>query len=288
MRWRPGAGRGQVEDLRGRGGVGGIPLPIGAGGGLGLVGLIVYLLVNALGGGGGFDIPQLDPYAPAAPPPRAGNAPDPDAKQVEFVRFVVGHVQQTWAAEFDRSGQAYEPTQLVLFSRGTNTGCGAASSATGPFYCPVDRRVYLDLSFFRELAQRFGAPGDFAQAYVIAHEFGHHVQNITGIFESVSREQQSNADAANELSIRLELQADCLAGVWGFGAQQQNLLEPGDVEEGLAAAAAVGDDRIQRQAPGRVDQESWTHGSSAQRVNWFRRGFENGDPGACDTFSGDL
>ena len=182
----------------------------------------------------------------------------------------------------------YEPTKLVLFTEATTSGCGAASSATGPFYCPADRKVYLDLGFFRELRSRFGAPGDFAQAYVIAHEFGHHVQNVLGISDDVHRGQQENADEANELSIRLELQADCLAGVWAYSAYRERLLESGDLEEGLAAAAAVGDDRIQRQATGRIDRESWTHGSSQQRVTWFREGYETGDVNACDTFERDI
>jgi hypothetical protein len=172
----------------------------------------------------------------------------------------------------------------VLFTQSTTSGCGPASAATGPFYCPADRKVYLDLGFFAELRSRFGAPGDFAQAYVVAHEFGHHVQTITGVEPQVRRLQQRNPDAANELSVRMELQADCLAGVWAHSAY--DTLEPGDVQEALGAAAAVGDDRIQRTTTGRVDPESFTHGSSAQRQEWLSRGFESGDMGDCDTFSG--
>jgi uncharacterized protein len=174
----------------------------------------------------------------------------------------------------------------VLFRDAVRSGCGTASAQTGPFYCPADQKVYVDLSFFDELDQRFGAPGDFAQAYVLAHEIGHHVQTLLGVSGKVRQAQQSNPRQANELSVRMELQADCLAGVWGKSTQQRGVLESGDVEEGLAAAASVGDDRIQRQARGTVNPESFTHGSSEQRMQWFRRGFSSGDVGSCDTFSG--
>jgi predicted metalloprotease len=216
------------------------------------------------------------------------DAPDPDAELVEFVGFVVDDVQDSWARLFTEAGQRYQPTTLRLFTGGINTGCGGASSATGPFYCPLDRHVYLDLGFFRELRDRFGAPGDFAQAYVIAHEFGHHVQNLLGIADDVRRGQQEHPDEANELSVRLELQADCLAGVWAHSAYQEGLLESGDLEEGLDAAASVGDDRIQGQAGREVDPDSFTHGSSEQRVTWFRRGYESGDLNSCNTFKGDV
>src|SRR5512133_988499 len=221
----------------------GIPIGVG-GGGLGLVVLIAFVLLNALsGGGGGASIdPRLDPFPQAAPATGTQQGPDPDATLKDFVAFVVNDVQKHWQQEFQRAGKTYEPTKLVLFTDAVSTGCGGASSATGPFYCPVDRKVYLDLGFLRELRSRFGAPGDFAQAYVIAHEFGHHVQKLTGIMDDVQKEQQSHPDQENELSIRLELQADCLAGVWGHSAAQQDLLDPGDLEEGLRAAAAVGDD----------------------------------------------
>jgi predicted metalloprotease len=212
-------------------------------------------------------------------------APPADDEQAQFVQFVVGNVQDTWRQIFADAGQTYEPTKLYLFEQGVSTGCGTAASAVGPFYCPADRRVYLDLTFFRELQQRFGAPGDFAQAYVIAHEFGHHVQNILGISDDVRRGQQENPDEANELSIRLELQADCFAGVWGYSTYERRILETGDLEEGLAAAAAIGDDRIQREATGTVSPDTWTHGSSEQRVEWFSRGFESGSAESCDTFA---
>jgi predicted metalloprotease len=180
----------------------------------------------------------------------------------------------------------YDPPKLVLFSGTVQSGCGAAQSATGPFYCPADQKVYLDLSFFSELSQRFGAPGDFARAYVIAHEVGHHVQNLLGISEQVQQQQaRSGEEGANALSVRLELQADCLAGVWAAHAKQErDFIESGDIEEALKAASAIGDDRLQEQTRGYVVPESFTHGSSAQRVEWFRRGLESGDPGSCDTF----
>ena len=268
----------------------GIPIGVG-GGGVGLVVLIAFVLLNALsgGGGGGASIdPRLDPFPQAAPATGTRQGPDPDATLKDFVGFVVDDVQKHWQQEFQRANKTYQPTKLVLFTGGVSTGCGSASSATGPFYCPVDQKVYLDLDFFRELRSRFGAPGDFAQAYVIAHEFGHHVQNITGISDEVRSAQQRSPDESNDLSVRLELQADCFAGVWGHTAYAQGQLEEGDIEEGLGAAAAVGDDRLQREATGRVDRESWTHGSSEQRTKWFRKGFDGGDPNGCNTFAGEL
>jgi predicted metalloprotease len=176
----------------------------------------------------------------------------------------------------------------VLFTGSTNSGCGPATSAVGPFYCPLDRTAYLDLDFFRDLHVRFGAPGDFARAYVIGHELAHHVQNLTGVSDEVRTRSAEEPAVANELSIRLELQADCLAGVWGHSTYERDILESGDLEEGLAAAAAIGDDRIQAQATGRIDPDTWTHGSSEQRVHWFRRGFDSGEAARCDTFSGDI
>ncbi|MBA3365804.1 MAG: zinc metallopeptidase [Actinobacteria bacterium] len=289
MRWRPGRGSGQIEDRRGSRGLG-VPVGIG-GGGLGIAGLLVYLLLSALGGGSGAAInPPLDQF-PAMPGPSGGElAPenDPDRRLKDFVAFVVDDVQDNWERVFKQSEQPYRRTTLVLFRQATTSGCGPASAATGPFYCPLDGKVYLDLEFFRELSSRFGAPGDFAQAYVIAHEFGHHVQNVLGIDDQVRKAQRSDPDEANDLSVRLELQADCFAGVWGHSAYQKRLLESGDLEEGLAAAAAVGDDRIQRTTRGRVDPEAFTHGSSEQRSRWFREGFDRGDPNACDTFKGDI
>ena len=264
-----------------------------AGGGLGIVGLIIALLFggNVLGGGGsggGFGVDTgLDPFDGTGQ--QTGNgldgAPRADDQTAEFVTFVVEDVQQHWQEQFRAAGKEYDVTTLVLFEDGVQTACGAASSATGPFYCPPDRKVYLDLGFFRELSTRFGAPGDFAQAYVVAHEFGHHVQNVLGTNEQVRRAQQRDPDDANELSVRLELQADCFAGVWANGIRAEGRLDPGDVEEGLGAAAAVGDDRLQRQSAGSVNPESFTHGTSAQRMKWFRTGYESGDPSSCDTFA---
>jgi predicted metalloprotease len=199
---------------------------------------------------------------------------------------VVGDVQGFWARQFRSAGSAYRPARVVAFEEVVQTGCGPASAQTGPFYCAFDRGVYLDLDFFRQLAVEFRAPGDFAQAYVIAHELGHHVQNLSGITAQVQRATAEGLAPPNVLSVRMELQADCLAGVWGHSTYERGLLESGDLREGLRAAAAVGDDRIQARARGRIDPESWTHGSSEQRVTWFARGFESGDPRACDTFSG--
>jgi predicted metalloprotease len=291
MKWRRTSGSGGVEDLRGRSsGGGGIPMGrIGGGlGGAGIAGIIIALLFTFLGGGGGFDpgsgLDQLNP-SPAATGDGVAGGPDPDADLKAFVVFVVQDVQDSWATAFQNLGQQYQPTTLRLFTSGIRTGCGVASSATGPFYCPVDQHVYLDMGFFRELRDRFGAPGDFAQAYVIAHEFGHHVQNLLGILPEVNRRQQEDPSEANALSVKLELQADCLAGVWAHSAYQRGELEQGDLEEGLTAAASVGDDRIQKAATGRIDPESFTHGTSEQRKRWFLAGFQGGDAAACNTFT---
>lgn len=275
-------------------GGGRLPIPGGMGGGiggLGIVGVIIVILVTVLGGGGGGGF-GVDPGAADAFPqaPQAsdtgfeGQAPDPDDELTQFVAFVVADVQQSWDEAFTRAGRPYEPTRLRLFTGGVNTACGQASSATGPFYCPADRFVYLDLSFFRELSERYGAPGDFAQAYVIAHEFGHHVQNLLGTLPQVNQLQRERPDDANELSVRLELQADCYAGIWARSAYDDQLLEEGDLEEGLAAAASVGDDRLQTQATGTFDRESFTHGTSEQRQRWFLVGFQDGRVDACNTF----
>jgi predicted metalloprotease len=250
----------------------------------------VIVLVLVIGSGRGFHYDDPLERMPAGGT-AAGNVRDAAAGQrslTQFLEFVVGDVQRFWAQQFRRSDLEYTPARLVLFHSGVSTACGAASAATGPFYCALDRSVYLDVGFFRVLAERFGAPGDFAQAYVIAHELGHHVQNLTGIMAQMQEAVQEEAGPPNVLSIRLELQADCLAGVWGHSTSERKLLEPGDLDEGLRAAAAVGDDRIQARITGRVDPESWTHGSSQQRRSWFLRGFTDGKPGACDTFSSAL
>jgi uncharacterized protein len=279
MRWEGRGESGNVQDRRGMGG-GGMRMGLPVGGGIG--GLVILLLVSALTGTNPLDLigGSSDPgisSEPSGPP-----ATDP---QTRFMRVVLKDTEDTWNSIFRSNGQQYEEPTLVLFSGATNTACGLGQSAMGPFYCPGDRQVYLDTSFFEELDQRFGAPGDFAQAYVIAHEIGHHVQNLLGLSERVQgARQRVSQEEGNALSVRLELQADCYAGVWGHYAAQHDLLEPGDAEEGMRAAAAIGDDRLQRQGQGRVVPESFTHGSSEQRVSWLRRGLESGRIDSCDTF----
>jgi predicted metalloprotease len=216
-------------------------------------------------------------------------SPEDSAREepmVQFMSFVLDDAQQTWKGAFEGAGSAYRPATLVLFRNGTQSACGIGQSAMGPFYCPLDEKVYLDLSFFDELHRRFGAPGDFAQAYVIAHELGHHVQHLLGTDERVRRVQQSNPGVANEMSVRLELQADCYAGVWAHSAKERDKLSLGDVEEGLGAASAIGDDRIQQRTTGHVNVDSFTHGSAKQRSEWFQRGLASGRSSACDTFAG--
>ena len=270
---------------------GGLPIGVG-GGGIGLVLLLVFLGIQMFGGGGGGgfgDIFSQVGGGPVAPQGAQGIPPesDPDRDMVEFLKFVTTDVNDNWEQYFAQTNQQYQRVPLVLFEGQENTGCGVGSSATGPFYCPADQRAYLDVGFFDELHKQFGAPGDFAAAYVVAHEVGHHIQTLTGVSERVQRESQRNQDDANELSVRQELQADCFAGVWGYSANQRGILEEGDLEEALTAATAIGDDRIQAQSGQRVNPETWTHGSGEQRVKWFRKGFETGDANQCDTFSVD-
>jgi len=224
--------------------------------------------------------------APAGPRddrPRPPQGADPDQPLVDFVKFVMKDIQDTFEAKFRADGQSYRRARLILFTRTVDTACGRSSSAIGPFYCPGDEHAYIDLSFYRELRQRFGAPGDFAQAYVLAHEMGHHLQKLMGV------EQRAQAlgrgRGRNDVSVRTELQADCFAGVWGNAAKGKNLLEAGDLEEAITAATAIGDDRLQKQAGREVNPETFTHGTSAQRVRWFRAGFEAGRFDACDTFA---
>jgi len=286
MRWTPGGRSNDVEDLRGQTGGGGGGMMLGRGMGIGgaVIALILSLVfgVNIFDSGGGSPVPQQ--AAPGAAQPPASSSPE-EEKRMQFVSFVVDDVQQTWDQLLPKvDGQQYRHAHLAVFRNAVNTGCGQAPAEVGPFYCPVDQKVYLDLSFFDELAQRFGAPGDFAQAYVIAHELGHHVQHLLGIEQRVKQMQESRPDAANQLSVALELQADCFAGVWGNSTSQRKLLEQGDIEEGLRAASAVGDDRLQAQATGTIRPDTFTHGSSAQRSQWFKRGLESGDPNSCDTF----
>jgi predicted metalloprotease len=294
MRWRQGRRSENVEDRRGAGAGSRLGMPRGGlrlgGGGLVVLLLAAWLLganplevLQLLAGGGGTGAGFPEPAElPGGGPPAPG-APDEGA---EFVSVVLADTEDTWQALFAASGASYEAPRLVLFTDLVESACGLAQSATGPFYCPRDRKVYIDLGFYRDLHERFQAPGDFAQAYVIAHEIGHHVQTLLGTSQQVSAAQQRvGGEQANALSVRLELQADCYAGVWAHHAnRERQILEMGDVEEGLTAAAAIGDDRIQRQTQGHVVPESFTHGSSAQRVEWFRRGLDSGSLEACDTF----
>jgi uncharacterized protein len=291
MRWDRGSDRGNVEDRRGVGGGGGF----GRGGGfkLGLGGIAILLILSLLtgknflailgpGGIGGALAPSggtAEPYQPTAQ----------EEELADFVTFVLNDAQSVWQQVLPRvASQQYQDAKLVLFSDTVDSGCGYAQSAMGPFYCPMDQKVYIDLGFYQELKNRFGAPGDFAQAYVLAHEVGHHVQNILGIAEQVQAARQNNPSQANALSVRMELQADCLAGIWAQTTQRRELLEAGDVEEGINAAAAVGDDRIQKQSTGYVNPEGWTHGSAKQRVAWFMQGYQSGDIKSCDTFNNEI
>ncbi|MEP7326277.1 MAG: neutral zinc metallopeptidase [Gemmatimonadota bacterium] len=281
MRWTRGGDSSNVEDRRGMGS------RMGGGMRLGLGGTVILLILSVvfkkdftsmLGSG--------DPSSAATQPgvPYQENATEKDRR--EFVTFVFNDAQTTWQQILSQKGQQYRDAKLVLFTDATDSGCGAAQSASGPFYCPEDERVYIDLGFYDELQQRFGAAGDFAQAYVIAHEVGHHIQHLLGIDDQVRTAQQRNPDDANEWSVRLELQADCFAGIWGHSTENRSMLDQGDVEEGLNAAAAIGDDRIQRMSGQSVSPESFTHGSSAQRVEWFRKGMQDARIESCNTFEG--
>jgi uncharacterized protein len=295
MRWERRSRRGDVIDARGGGMRPRSGLPIGragVGGGIGLVGLIVYVLISSLGGGGGGGIPGLDvdsgfpSEAPAAPDAQGiPAAQDPERDLRDFSAYVFSDSQDTWQSTFRRSGETYERAQLVLYRNAVSTGCGDASSAVGPFYCGADQRVYLDLSFYNDMERQLGAGGEFAWAYVIAHEVGHHVQNQLGTSSEVRRVQNENPGEANALSVRLELQADCYSGVWAKTVYDAGRLEEGDIRDAITASEAVGDDRLQSRAGGRVDPDSFTHGSSEQRARWFNEGRERGEPGACDTFS---
>ncbi len=270
----------------------GIPIPLGSLQRLGIPGIAVVvafiLFATFCQGSSGIDagVDGLGTNRGAAGADPLSPAADPDAELVDFLSFVLDDIQAEWDEIFALSGLDYQPAELVLFDQFTNSSCGGASAAVGPHYCPLDQRVYLDLGFFRQLSERFGAKGDFAQAYVLAHEIGHHVQYLLGTMQEVQKAQSSGAGDPNQLSIDLELQADCFAGVWGYSTFQRDLLESGDLQEAIDAAAAVGDDRIQETVNGRVDPENWTHGSSEQRMSWFRTGFDNGDPSECDTFDG--
>jgi uncharacterized protein len=281
MRWTPGKISQNVEDRRGEGG----GMRFGRAG-LGLGGTAILLILSLIFGRDFLG----DGDATVAPAPNAATGEVSETpeehERVQFVSFVLDDAQQTWARVLPPYGGQYQDAKLVLFRDAVQSGCGVAQTAMGPFYCPADRKVYIDLAFYDELRRRFGAPGDFAQAYVIAHELGHHVQTLLGTEQRVHEMMERRPNEANAYSVRLELQADCYAGVWGNSTSQRQILSEGDVDEGLAAAAAVGDDRIQQQQTGTIHPEAFTHGSAAQRTAWFRRGLESGDPRTCDTFQG--
>lgn len=286
MRWTPGGVSPNIEDRRGMGGGG---FSFGRGPQLGCGGLVILLVLSLLTGRNFFSLFDGSGGSVQTPPAQTSTAPveqtPEEAKIYDFLaKFLDQNIQGTWTQVLEREGIQYQPARMVFYRDITQTACGTGQAATGPFYCPGDQSVYLDFGFFEELDRRFGAPGDFAQAYVVAHEIGHHVQNVLGTSSRVQEAMQRDRRNANEYSVRLELQADCYAGVWGHYAAQSGHLEPGDLEEGLAAAAAVGDDRLQQMSGRAVNPESFSHGSSAQRMEWFRRGFENGDLRACDTF----
>lgn len=285
MRWTPGGVSPDIEDRRsfGGGGFGGGGIKLGLGGLLilGVLSLIFKQDFISMVSGDG-SAPSVQTQGEAS---RNGTARDAgEEREVQFVSFVLDDVQRTWDELLPKYGAPYRHAKLVLFRDYTESSCGSAQSATGPFYCPVDEKVYVDLGFFDELKNRFGAPGEFAQAYVLAHEIGHHVQHILGIDRQVRQVQARNPAAANQLSVRMELQADCLSGVWGHSTRQRRLVDDADIAAGLQAAASVGDDRLQRMARGHVSPESFTHGSSAQRVEWYKRGLEGGTLDACNTF----
>jgi predicted metalloprotease len=287
MRWTPGGVSSDIEDRRGSSGGG---FRFGRGPTIGCGGAIILLVLSLLtgrnfftlfDGSGGTGPVQQSPAGPQTTPVQ--QTPE-EQKRVEFMSFVLDDAQKTFAEVLRQEGIEYPRAKLVLFRDYTQSACGAGQAATGPFYCPSDSKVYLDLSFFDELDRRFGAPGDFAQAYVVAHEIGHHVQNIIGTSSRVQEAMEREPRNANDYSMRLELQADCYAGIWAHSAAQRDLLETGDAEEGLGAASAVGDDRLQKMAGRGVNPDSFTHGSSEQRMEWFQRGFRGGRLGDCETF----
>jgi predicted metalloprotease len=287
MRWTPGDISGDIIDRRGGGGGG---FGFGSGPTIGCGGAIILLVLSLLtgrnffalfdGSGGGGAVQQA-PAGQSIPP--TSESPE-ERQRMEFLSDVLDGSQATWAQIFQQEGVQYQKAKLVVFRDLTQTACGTGQAASGPFYCPADGQVYLDLSFFDELDRRFGAPGDFAQAYVVAHEIGHHVQNLLGTSDRVQEAMQRDRRNANEYSVRLELQADCYAGIWAHSAQREGILETGDVEEGLSAASAVGDDRLQEMSGRGVNPDSFTHGSSEQRQEWFVRGLKSGQIRDCDTF----
>jgi len=286
MRWEGQRESDNIEDRRGMG-----PARVGGVGGIGIGGIILVLAISYFTGTNPLTLLNLLTGAQEMMPGPAVNESGPTGPVTDrlgkFASVVLADTETTWRTIL---GDQYKDPRLVLFTGGVHSACGTSSSAVGPFYCPGDHKVYLDLSFFNEMSQRLGAPGDFAQAYVIAHEVGHHVQNLLGVAEKVNRlQRQVSETERNALSVRMELQADCFAGVWGHHAKRErNLIEPGDFEEGLRAAAAIGDDQLQKMSRGYVQPESWTHGSSEQRMTWLKKGLETGDPRLCDTFGARL
>jgi predicted metalloprotease len=315
MRWTPGGQSDDIEDRRDDSGGGGGGFNIG-GGHIGIGAFIILLVLSlifkrnflslvGIGGGGGAPTQAGQPYPgpghsyPGQGQPYPGQGqPYPgrgqthntaqdqrEAPLVQFVSFVLDDTQKTWTQILRAQGVPYRHAKLVLFRNRIESACGMAQSASGPFYCPGDEKVYIDLAFFDELKRRFGVPGEFAEAYVLAHEMGHHIQKLIGLEQKVHAAQERNPRAANQLSVDLELQADCFAGVWGHSTEERKLLDPGEVKEGLDAAAAVGDDRLQRMSTGHVNPETFTHGSSQQRMDWFQKGFTSGDMKECNTFA---
>ncbi len=287
MRWQGRRESDNVEDRRGNssGGGGGFRPPIGGKGGL------VILIVVLVAGYYGVDLTPLlnggDPLSQTQTQPRSqGSVSAQDDQYAKFTSVVLADTEDTWKPIFQKMGRNYQEPKLVMYRGATRTGCGTGQSVMGPFYCPADSTVYIDLSFYEDMKNKLGADGDFAQAYVIAHEVGHHVQHLMGIDTKVRQQQQGASEAkANRLSVKMELQADCFAGVWGKAMEKQNVLEIGDLQEALNAAQAIGDDRLQQQHQGRVVPDSFTHGTSAQRYTWFKRGFDSGDPNSCNTFA---
>jgi len=279
MRWSPGGSSDDVEDRRDSsgGGIGGIHIGLG---GLVIIGILSLVFHRNL-----FTLLQSGASSSEAPVSQSDPARDQAEKPlVDFVTFVLNDTQKTWSGILSSQGVPYRHAKLVLFRNSIDSACGMAQSASGPFYCPEDEKIYIDLDFYSELKQRFGAPGEFAEAYVLAHEMGHHVQKLLGIEGKVRQAEESHPQLANQYSQRLELQADCFAGIWGHSTEQRNLLEAGDVESAIQAAAAVGDDRLQKMETGHVTPEKFTHGTSAQRTQWFHTGFEGGNVSDCNTF----
>ncbi|PHZ30673.1 KPN_02809 family neutral zinc metallopeptidase [Yersinia mollaretii] len=287
MRWQGRRESDNVEDRRGdsSGGGGGFRPAIGGKGG------IVILIVVLVAGYYGVDLTPLlngsDPMSQTQAPPRSSSSISAkDDQYAKFTSVILADTEDTWKPIFQKMGRTYQEPKLVMYRGATRTGCGTGQSVMGPFYCPADSTVYIDLSFYEEMKNKLGADGDFAQAYVIAHEVGHHVQHLMGIDTKVRQQQQGATQAeANRLSVKMELQADCFAGVWGKAMDEQQVLEVGDLQEALNAAQAIGDDRLQQQSQGRVVPDSFTHGTSQQRYTWFKRGFDSGDPNSCNTFA---